>query len=108
MSSALYRDISRYVPNLILERIVLFKNVSFSDTETKTITQSNNYAMANLYYASDYITINEEYLIFDFSSILVAAGGSLGLFLGFSFLQCGDFILGIFKRLYEKYFLNRL
>ena len=78
--------------------------VSFSDTETKTITHSDTYAMANLYYSSDYITIHEEYLIFDFSSILVAAGGSLGLFLGFSFLQCGDFILTIFKRVYEKYF----
>lgn len=47
-------------------------------------------ALLFLHYQSDRIAVLEEYLIFDFSSILVAIGGSLGLFLGFSFFQCGS------------------
>ena len=30
----------------------------------------------------------EEYVLFDFNAILAAVGGSIGLFLGFSFLDC--------------------
>ncbi|TRY63904.1 hypothetical protein TCAL_14322 [Tigriopus californicus] len=33
--------------------------------------------------------IKEEYRLFDFGAILAAVGGSMGLFLGFSFLDCG-------------------
>ena len=54
--------------------------------------------MVQMYFTSDYVTLHEEYLIFDFSSIVVAVGGSLGLFLGFSFLQCGTFILHSLKK----------
>ena len=45
--------------------------------------------VAYLYYESNNMILLEEYLVFDFSAILVAIGGSMGLFLGFSFLQCG-------------------
>ena len=59
-----------------------------------------------MYYISNYQTLQEEYLIFDNSSILVAIGGSLGLFIGFSFFQCGNLILEIFQKfmklIYEK------
>ena len=57
-----------------------------------------NYAILLMYYASDHHTIKEEYLVFDFNAIIVALGGSLGLFLGFSFFQCGMTIVdNIFK-----------
>ena len=59
-----------------------------------------------MYYISNYQTLQEEYLIFDNSSILVAIGGSLGLFIGFSFFQCGNLILEIIQKfvklIYEK------
>ena len=45
-------------------------------------------ALISMYYQSDHLRLLEEYLVFDFTSILVAIGGSLGLFLGFSFFQC--------------------
>ena len=50
-------------------------------------------ALVYVSYYSDRMLLLEEYLVFDFSSILVAIGGSLGLFLGFSFFQCGSEIL---------------
>ena len=50
-------------------------------------------ALVYMSYHSDRMLLLEEYLVFDFSSILVAIGGSLGLFLGFSFFQCGSEIL---------------
>ena len=45
----------------------------------------SNMALISMYYQSDHLRLLEEYLVFDFNSILVAMGGSLGLFLGFSF-----------------------
>ena len=76
-------------------------------TMSKSIPHDiKNMAMVQMYYQSDHITVLEEYLIFDFTSILVAIGGSLGLFLGFSFFQCGSLFLyetmGFFRRLVEK------
>ena len=38
------------------------------------------------------IEIHEEYLLFDAGNIFTAIGGSLGLFLGFSFLDAFNFI----------------
>ena len=48
----------------------------------------SNMALISMYYQSDHLRLLEEYLVFDFNSILVAMGGSLGLFLGFSFFHC--------------------
>ncbi len=36
----------------------------------------------------DYKELHEEYKLFDFNAIVASVGGSLGLFLGFSFLDC--------------------
>ena len=38
------------------------------------------------------IEIHEEYLLFDAGNIFTAIGGSLGLFLGFSFLDAFNFM----------------
>lgn len=43
--------------------------------------------------ASDTIDVAEEYVVYDASGILAALGGSLGLFLGFSFFDCGAAVL---------------
>lgn len=66
------------------------------ETFTKSIDLPkafSNWAFVYMYYQHDYTSEMREYLIFDFSSIVAAIGGSLGLFLGFSFLQCGSLIL---------------
>ena len=42
------------------------------------------------------VTIIEEVLLFDFSAILSAVGGSLGLFIGFSFLDLFKFAINKF------------
>ncbi len=58
------------------------------------------------YYRDEEVQLQEEYLIFDFSNIVVSAGGSLGLFLGFSFYQFGqammEKILDLQKRFLTK------
>ena len=41
----------------------------------------------------------EEYLIYDFNGMIGAVGGSLGMFLGFSFL---DFLFSFIDFIYEK------
>ena len=63
-----------------------------------------NKALISLRYESDEISFSEEYLIFDISDILVAIGGSLGLFLGFSFLQCGSVLFERIFRTMKKIF----
>ena len=61
--------------------------------------------MVSFDYQSDIITLQEEYLIFDKMAILATIGGSLGLFIGFSFFHCGSLILeGIFS--VPKYIMN--
>jgi hypothetical protein len=42
------------------------------------------------------VTIIEEVLLFDFSAILSAVGGSLGLFIGFSFSDLFKFAINKF------------
>ena len=41
------------------------------------------------------IIVEEEYEIYDFNGIVGTVGGSLGLFVGFSFLQCMLFVMSI-------------
>ena len=53
----------------------------------------SNLALVSLYYDSNHMTTFEEYLNFDEQGVLVAVGGSLGLFLGFSFLQFATCIM---------------
>jgi hypothetical protein len=45
--------------------------------------------------ASDIVTINEEYLVFDILSFVGSVGGSLGLFVGFSFFDFGSMLTNI-------------
>ena len=77
------------------------------ETMSKTIPHDlSDMALISMYYQSNHLRLLEEYLIFDFSSILVAIGGSLGLFLGFSFFQCGtEFclkLMDIMNKLLQK------
>lgn len=63
-------------------------------TLSKSLPQDmSKFAILMMYYKSNHYSLLEEYLVFDSSSILVALGGSLGLFLGFSFFQCAIAII---------------
>ena len=46
-------------------------------------------------YSSNSLTIKEEALVYPFMSFFAELGGSLGLFLGFSFLTIWDFFLKV-------------
>ena len=73
------------------------KRVSYQLTHIMTTPIDMPYVgLIQLYYHENAIELQEEYLIFDFASILIAAGGSLGLFLGFSFLQFSDMTMDFF------------
>ena len=63
-------------------------------------------ALIEMFYLSDRMSLLEEYLIFDFASILVAIGGSLGLFLGFSLFQSGSQLLDVIMGLSFKWMKN--
>ena len=77
------------------------------ETMSKSIPHDlSDMALISMYYQSDHLRLLEEYLVFDFTSILVAIRGSLGLFLGFSIFQgatgfCSKTI-GFTRRLFEK------
>jgi hypothetical protein len=45
--------------------------------------------------ASNIVTIHEEYLVYDFLSFVGSVGGSLGLFVGFSFFDFGSMLTNI-------------
>ena len=44
--------------------------------------------------ATSNVLVNEEYLLYDLNNIISAVGGSMGLFLSFSFLKCFMCALG--------------
>ena len=46
-------------------------------------------------YSSNSLTIKKEALVYPFMSFFAELGGSLGLFLGFSFLTIWDFVLKV-------------
>ena len=57
---------------------------------------SDNYIYLTL--SNDNILIEQDILMYDLNSIIGSIGGSLGLFVGFSFLQCSrDFVKFIFR-----------
>lgn len=66
----------------------------FSEDSTDNV---NRKTILWLYYSNTDITLTEEVLLFDFAAILSAVGGSLGLFIGFSFLD-------ILKATIKKFF----
>ena len=46
--------------------------------------------------------VNEEYLIYDFEGLVGSVGGTLGMFIGFSFINVISDILNFFTSLIEK------
>jgi hypothetical protein len=54
-----------------------------------------NMSMINYFYQSTMATVKviDETLLYDFTDIVSAVGGNLGLFLGFSFFSCGSYFL---------------
>jgi hypothetical protein len=59
-------------------------------------TKPKSRVYINLVYRTTYVTINEEYLVYDFSSFIGSVGGSLGLFIGFSYFDFGNVIIKAF------------
>ena len=54
--------------------------------------------MCNVKIDNSEVTVQEEYKVYDFNGILGTVGGSLGLFVGFSFLDCMLFTLRNIKK----------
>ena len=44
--------------------------------------------------ATSNVLVNEEYFLYDLNNIISAVGGSMGLFLSFSFLECFMCVFG--------------
>ena len=84
--------------------------ISYEMTSKSIPHDLSDMAFISMYYQSDHLRLLEEYLVFDFTSILVAIGGSLGLFLGFSFFQCATGLcsntMDFTRRLFEKKHYN--
>ena len=57
-------------------------------------------------FSSNSLTIKEEALLYPFDSFLAEFGGSLGLFLGFSFLTVWDILSSILKLVMHKFKKN--
>ena len=82
------------------------------ETMSKSIPHDlSDMTLISMYYQSDHLRLFEEYPVFDFTSILVAIGGSLGLFLGFSFFKCDTGFcsktIAFTRRLFEKKHCNQ-
>lgn len=59
-------------------------------------TRGSNTSGIYPFYPTTSVTVAEEYALFDFNEIVSALGGSMGLFLGFSFLGFYQGVAGRF------------
>ena len=53
----------------------------------------DNWTVLSLYYKSTTVSGSEDYVLYDFNSIVGIVGGSMGLFLGFSCYQFGTWLI---------------
>lgn len=59
---------------------------------------SDNYIFLTL--SSSEILVQQEVRMYDINTIIGSIGGSLGLFIGFSFLQCSKECMNMTKKLF--------
>ena len=64
-----------------------------------TKNAEGNYAFLTL--SSSEIVVEQEIRMYDVNTIIGSIGGSLGLFIGFSFLQCSHGFLGMTRKLFN-------
>ena len=74
----------------------------FSGFDPNDYHRFNKTAYIAIYYTSNMVTRTDEYLVYDFSNILAALGGALGLFIGFSFYDCGSLIVDALEKKSNK------
>ncbi len=70
-------------------------------TKDNHAEEVRNAVVLSLFLDSDDVTIHEEVLLFDFPTFVGSVGGSLGLFLGFSF---SDFASYIIDKIFNTFF----
>ncbi len=75
----------------------------YSVRTTPTTTPADDDSVRLVIYFRDlWAEFEEEKLLYDFNNIVAAVGGSMGLFLGFSFLGMSGAFLDLFKRLWMQ------
>ena len=78
--------------------------ITFSDQEFLNLGHGNKSADIILYYGANSRTLVQEYWVYDTEGMIGTLGGSLGLFLGFSFYGVISDLLDLFwKTIAKKY-----
>ena len=72
--------------------------VAYEDTNQSDDLKVSFYYMLA---AVDKVTVYEEYIIYDFIGMIGSAGGTLGLFIGFSFMNVIDVMLQLVKNMFN-------
>ena len=67
-----------------------------------TKNANGNYVFLTL--SSSEIIVEQEIRMYDVNTIIGSIGGSLGLFIGFSFLQCSHGFLGMTRKLFNAFY----
>ena len=64
--------------------------------QEKPISRKNNFNLKIKYGAPEVVIVHEEYLITDFTGVVGSVGGTLGLFIGFSFFNIISYLIDLF------------
>ena len=64
--------------------------------QEKPIRRKKNFNLKIKYGAPEVVTVHEEYLITDFTGVVGSIGGTLGLFIGFSFFNIISYLIDLF------------
>ena len=76
--------------------ILLEYNGKIDYWQEKPISCKNNFNLKIKYGAPEVVIVHEEYLITDFTGVLGSVGGTLGLFIGFSFFNIISYLIDLF------------
>ena len=74
-----------------------YRRFGFVGNKETTMFRLDNFFVVSLWPISSYTRIEKEELIYPFSSLVAEFGGTLGLFLGFSFMTLWDGLGSIVK-----------
>ena len=71
--------------------------------DTPLVAEAPNKSVVFITFSSSSVVLEKEQLAFPLESLVADVGGVLGLFIGFNFLNVGEFLIKFLRKMYIKY-----
>ena len=103
MEKACFASVAKDVHNDIASKPCTRLEYSWVEIQDISIEEKHKVTFLLQMGSPKTVSVNEEYLIYDFVAMISAVGGTMGLCIGFSFFDFCGFILGYLEKGMEKF-----